>query len=92
MENGESNNGGLKNRRAVVTGASRGIGRSIAEALAASGSEVLVHYNTKEKQARLVVDAIHARHGKAWICQADLTDPDQVTRLFKSVEDKVGGP
>ncbi len=86
----------LKGKRAVVTGASRGIGRSIAEALACAGAEVLVHYNTNEEQARLVVDGIHAKHGEAsscqatWSCQADLTDPEQVKRLFNKVEEKWG--
>ena len=86
MEHNAEDYWSLKGKRAVVTGASRGIGRSIAEVLAASGSEVLVHYHTNEEKARLVVEGIHANHGKAWSCQADLTDSDQVERLFKIEE------
>ncbi len=49
---------GLKGRRAVVTGAGRGIGRAIARALAAVGAEVLVHYHSSREAAEALVKEI----------------------------------
>lgn len=80
----------LSGRRAVVTGASRGIGRAIAEALAGAGAEVLVHYNASEAAASEVVAGIRAAGGKAWAAQADVTDPAQVKALFDAVEARWG--
>ena len=54
---------GLQERRAVVTGAGRGIGRSIAEALAAAGAEVLVHFNRSEEQAAEVEKVKRSQSG-----------------------------
>ncbi len=81
---------GLKDRRAVVTGAGRGIGRAIAVALAAVGAEVLVHYHTSKEKAEQVVETIHANGGKAWSAGADLTDSAAVKSLFANVEERWG--
>ncbi len=81
---------GLSGRRTVVTGAGRGIGRAIAEALAGAGAEVLVHYNTSEAAAGEVVAGIQAAGGKAWAAQADVTDPAQVNALFEQVARRWG--
>lgn len=81
---------GLQHKRAVVTGAGRGIGRAIAEAFAAVGAEVLVHYHSSEKRAQDVVETIQANGGKAWAAQADLTDSAQTKALFKQVEERWG--
>jgi 3-oxoacyl-[acyl-carrier protein] reductase len=81
---------GLAGRRAVVTGASRGIGRAIAEALAAAGAEVLVHFHQSESAAREVVSAITDTGGKAWLHCADLRDAASTAALFKSVADRWG--
>ncbi len=81
---------GLKDRRVVVTGAGRGIGRAIAEALAAMGAEVLVHYHTSKDKAQEVVEAITANGGKAWTASADLTDSAAAKSLFARVEERWG--
>src|SRR5438094_8782472 len=76
---------GLARKRAVVTGAGRGIGRAIAEALASAGAEVLVHYNSSETGAREVVDGITKNGGKAWSARADLTNSANVHQLFETL-------
>jgi 3-oxoacyl-[acyl-carrier protein] reductase len=81
---------GLKERRAVVTGAGRGIGRAIAEALAAMGAEVLIHYYTSEAKAQEVAEAIKTNGGNAWAAQADLTDSASAKALFANVQERWG--
>ena len=62
----------LNNRVALVTGASRGIGRAIAVALAKAGAKVAVHYNRSEREAQAVVELIRSGNGRAVAAQADL--------------------
>src|SRR5215469_12027345 len=67
----------LKGRTALVTGASRGIGRAIALALAQEGADVAVNYVSSERQAKEVVDLIATMGRKAMLAQADVADfPD----------------
>jgi 3-oxoacyl-[acyl-carrier protein] reductase len=61
-------------RRALVTGASRGIGRAIAEALAGSGFEVCVNYRSQEQAAAETLSAIQARGGKGSLLRFDVAD------------------
>jgi len=65
----------LSSRRALVTGASRGIGRAIAVGLAAVGAEVLVHFHRDDNAAADVKRTIEASGGKAQLLKADLTEP-----------------
>jgi 3-oxoacyl-[acyl-carrier protein] reductase len=60
----------LEGKVAVVTGASRGIGRAIAERLAAEGAKVVVNHRASAEQAEEVVAAIHAQGGEAIAIQA----------------------
>jgi 3-oxoacyl-[acyl-carrier protein] reductase len=62
----------LKDKVAIVTGASRGIGRAIAESLAEAGAAVVVNHRASEKQAAETVAAITARGGRAAAIQADM--------------------
>jgi 3-oxoacyl-[acyl-carrier protein] reductase len=73
-----------------VTGASRGIGRSIALTLAAQGAEVVVNYANSPDAAEGVVAEIHAAGGKAWSYQANVADEDQVELMVKTVLEKSG--
>jgi len=66
----------LENKTALVTGASRGIGRAIASALARTGVHVLVHYGRSEQEARSLVASIKTNGGSAAAISADLGTPD----------------
>ena len=67
---------------AVVTGASKGIGASIAEHLAAEGASVVVNYATSKEGADAVVKRIQEKGGKAVAVQADVSQPEAISRLF----------
>ena len=80
----------LKGRVAIVTGASRGIGRAIALALAESGADVVVNYAGSEQAAREVAGEIERLGQKALIVQADVADAGQVDQLVKQTLDAFG--
>jgi NAD(P)-dependent dehydrogenase (short-subunit alcohol dehydrogenase family) len=80
----------LENKTALVTGASRGIGRAIAMALAEAGAHVLVHYGRSAQEAESVVAAIQAKGGRANAIAADLGSPDGAALLAKQVRSIVG--
>ncbi len=77
----------LTGKNILVTGASRGIGRGIAEALGKSGATVGVHYRKNKAQAEKLVEAI-GNSSKAF--QADLEKPDDCQRLFEEVTETFG--
>ncbi len=81
----------LSGKTALVTGASRGIGRASALALARAGAQVLVHYGNSAKEADAVVAEIRNGGGKAEKVGADLRRPDGAHTLAKQVRDIVGG-
>ena len=81
----------LTGKTALVTGASRGIGRATALALAKAGAQVLVHYSSSEQEAVAVVDEIRRAGGKAEKLAADLSQPDGPHQLAQRVRAIIGG-
>lgn len=83
--------GTLEGKSALVTGASRGIGRGIAEAFGREGAAVAVNYRSNEDGAAETVEAIESEGGTAVSVQADVSDEDSVRRLVETVEEEFGG-
>ncbi|TVP70375.1 MAG: 3-oxoacyl-[acyl-carrier-protein] reductase [Leptolyngbya sp. LCM1.Bin17] len=80
----------LQGQVAVVTGASRGIGRAIASSLAAAGAQVVVNYARSSTAAEELVAQITTEGGSALAIQADVSQSDQVDVLFKTTLEKLG--
>lgn len=81
---------GLKGKVAVVTGASKGIGASIAEHLAAEGASVVVNYASSKPGADAVVNRITKAGGKAIAVQADVSKAEDINRLFSETQSAYG--
>lgn len=81
----------LTGKIALVTGASKGIGASIAKHLAAAGASVVVNYASSKAGADKVVAEIVAAGGKAVALQADVSKPEQITRLLAETKTAFGG-
>src|SRR3954447_12955648 len=81
----------LDGRIALVTGASRGIGRGIAEGLAAEGAAVAVNYRSGADAANEVVQAIEAGGGRAIAVQGDVSEYEDAERVVKETIDGLGG-
>jgi 3-oxoacyl-[acyl-carrier protein] reductase len=80
----------LKNKIAAVTGASRGIGASIAAALASCGAHVVVNYKENREKADLVVSSIIEAGGSAEACAFDITSEEQVKQAFGDIVSRHG--
>jgi len=80
----------LEGKVAVVTGASRGIGRAIAQRLAAEGAKVVVNYRASEEAADEVVAEIREQGGEAIAVQADVSDFQQAQALIKAARETFG--
>jgi 3-oxoacyl-[acyl-carrier protein] reductase len=82
--------GKLANKVAVVTGASKGIGASIAKHLAAEGASVVVNYSTSKQGADKVVGEIVAAGGQAFAVGANLLKEDEIAKLFEQAKKHYG--
>ncbi|MGB7680992.1 MAG: SDR family oxidoreductase [Candidatus Acidiferrales bacterium] len=80
----------LQGKTALVTGASRGIGRATASALSNAGAHVLVHYGRSTQDAESLVADIRSKGGRANAISADLGTPEGATLLAKEVRSIVG--
>ena len=85
-----SNSKKLTGKVAVVTGASKGIGASIAKSLAAEGASVVVNYSSSKAGADKVVEEITANGGKAVALQANVAQPSEIDRLFAQTKKAFG--
>jgi 3-oxoacyl-[acyl-carrier protein] reductase len=80
----------LKNKVAIVTGSSRGIGAATAKLLAANGAAVAVNWARNREQGEKVVSEIRATGGKAILVQCDVTVHEQVDALVRQTETELG--
>lgn len=83
--------GKLDGKIAIVTGASKGIGASIAEELAAAGASVIVNYATSKQGADVVVNKITKAGGKAVAVGADVSKPEDIAKLIDETTKAFGG-
>ena len=80
----------LKDKVAIVTGSSRGIGAATAERLAAHGARVIVNYATRRDAGERVVADIASRGGRALLVRADVTNSEDVERMVGTAEREFG--
>jgi 3-oxoacyl-[acyl-carrier protein] reductase len=81
---------GLDNKVALVTGASRGIGRAIALKLASCGAKVIINYSSNEAEAKLTLELMGDNKIDAQIMQFDVSDENAVDRAVDDIKNKFG--
>jgi enoyl-[acyl-carrier protein] reductase III len=80
----------VEEKHALITGSSRGIGRGIALKLASQGAKVAVHYYQNEAAANDTLTKVRAHGSDGFIVQADVLQPDDIRRLFRTVQTEFG--
>ena len=90
MSGAGADGGATRPRRVLVTGASSGIGRAVAELLGARGAAVAVGYHSGEERAVAVVRAIEASGGRAVAVRGNMGDEADVARAFEEASDALG--
>ncbi|WP_042350239.1 3-oxoacyl-ACP reductase family protein [Bacillus massiliigorillae] len=80
----------LKDKIAIVTGGSRGIGATIAKILAANGASVMINYNTSKDAAESVIAEINQYGGKAFACKANVGNIDEAQYLIEETKKQFG--
>lgn len=76
---------------ALITGASRGIGKKTAEVLAQNGYCVIINYNKSEKDANMLFEKIIENGGKAYLAQGDVSKSNDVKKMFNDINSSFGG-
>ena len=80
----------LKGQKAIVTGASSGIGRSIALALGHAGADICINYVAGEDKAQAMVEELRGHGHTAFAFRADVSSEEEVAAMFKAVRDEFG--
>lgn len=83
-------NGELNGKVAIVTGASRGLGRAISVKLAALGARVAINYCHSQEKAQQVMEEIEKQGGEAILAKADVSDAPSVREMIKTITDRWG--
>lgn len=82
---------GKKMQTALITGASRGIGKKTAEVLAQNGYCVIINYNKSEKDANMLLKKITDKGGRAYLAQGDVSKSNDVKKMFNNINSSFGG-
>ncbi len=80
----------LRGKHALITGSSRGIGRGIALKLAEHGVKTAIHYYAQEEAAKETLAKVRERGADGFVVQADVTRPEEISRLFDRVKREFG--
>ena len=80
----------FQGKKALITGASRGIGRGIALKLAAGGAQVAIHYYRNKEAAQATLEKVRDLGSNGFLVQADVCRPEEICRLFQQVRSEFG--